>query len=391
SYFYPGVGLSVILNEAIPSIGEVSFISMIKLTANYSTVYKDLDPYQISENYSQSNDFPFGSINGFFLSNTAVDENIKKEKLQSTEFGLNTSFLDERITFDAAYAFTQTTNLITNVSPSIASGATGYLTNIGKLSGSSIELSLTGNIIETRDFSWELGVNYTSYEQKVDEIQPGQDEIAIESFGAGFGTFAIKGEVFPQIKTISYKRDPQGRVIIDPSSGNPIIGDLQPQGKTTPDYTLGFNTSAHYKGVSISATADYRTGCVCYAQGHDLMEFTARSLESAAANRQNFVWPNSSYPDGSGGYTANTNIPITGGGYNFWANHYNEIKENYVKDATAFKLRELAITYDVPVELLNETKVIKGLKVGLVGRNLLTILPEGQSKFSDPEFRNTRR
>lgn len=389
SYFYPGVGVTVILNEAIPAINDISFISMIKLTANNSTVYKDLDPYEVNERYLQSTSFPYGDINGFYLSNVAVDEGIQKEKLNSTEFGLNAAFLNGRITLDAAYFFTQTTNLITEVDPSNTSGSTGYLTNIGKLSGSGVELTLGADVISSRDFVWNVSANYTSYEQVVDEIQPGTNEIAMDSY-SGFGTYAIKGEVFPQIKAVSYVRDNQGRVVVDPVTGNPLIGELEAQGKTTPDYVLGLNTSVNYKGFRVSATMDYRTGHVYYAQGQDMMEFTGRSVESAAGNRDNFVWPNSSYQDASGDYVANTNIPITGGVGPFWRDHYNEIKENYVKDATAFKLRELAVNYTVPNSLLGKTKAISKLTLGVVGRNLLTVLPSGQTKFSDPEFKNTR-
>lgn len=390
SYFYPGAGISVILNEAVPAINDISFISMLKLTANNSTVYKDLSPYQVNETFSQSSSFPYGSINGFFLANTAVDENIQKEKLNTTEFGLNSAFLDGRVTFNASYYFTKTTDLITTISPSFASGATGYLTNIGELSGDGLELSLGGNVIERSDFAWNVGLNYTSYEQRVEEISEGVDEISIETYTGGYGTYAIKGEVFPQIKAISYVRDDQGRIVIDPSTGNPLIGDLKAMGKTTPDYSLGLNTSVSYKGLRLAATMDYRTGHIYYAQGQDMMEFTGRSVESAAANRNNFVFPNSSFPDGNGGYVANTNIPITGGVGPFWRDHYNQIKENYVKDATAFKLRELAITYSLPIQLLDKMgNVVKGLSVGLIGRNLLTVLPDGQTTFSDPEFKNT--
>ena len=42
-----------------------------------------------------------GSINGFALSGTTVDANIKKEKLNTTEIGGNFGFLKSRISLDA--------------------------------------------------------------------------------------------------------------------------------------------------------------------------------------------------------------------------------------------------------------------------------------------------
>src|SRR5699024_11456329 len=140
---------------------------------------------------------------------------------------LNTEFWNGRLKFDATYYFTKTTNLITNVSPSYASGASSYLTNIGSLSGSGVELSLGGNIIQSSDVIWNMNINYTHYQQKVDEVQPGRDEITMTSYSGGYGTYAIKGEVFPQMKAVTYERDDEGRVIIDPQTGKLSIGEMK--------------------------------------------------------------------------------------------------------------------------------------------------------------------
>ena len=86
-------------------------------------------------------------------------------------------------------------------------------------------------------------------------------------------------------------------------------------------------------------------------------------------------------------YTPNTNITITEGNQNFWNGTYNGIKENYVKDATSLKLRELSFGYELPNKYLKGTYLTK-LNFALVGRNLLTWLPT-ENRFSDPEFNNT--
>ena len=96
-------------------------------------MYNDLGAYQLNETYSQHPSFPMGSINGFVLSGTTVDANIKKEKLNTTEIGGNFGFLKSRISLDVAYFITKTTDLITNTTPSISSGAGAFLTNIGEL------------------------------------------------------------------------------------------------------------------------------------------------------------------------------------------------------------------------------------------------------------------
>jgi hypothetical protein len=284
---------------------------------------------------------------------------------------------------------TNTKNLITATTPSRASGATSFLTNIGELSGSGLELSLGGTVVNIGEFKWRLDVNYTAYETKVKEIKDDLKEVGIDVYTAGYGTFAIVDQAFPQIKASSYVRDPQGRVVVDAVSGNPLVGEVVALGKTTPDYIIGAFSQMTYKGFNLSATFDYRTGHVYYEQGSDQMEFTGRSVASVSSNRQDFVWPNSVIEVSENQFTPNTNIPITGGVMTFWQNRYNEIKENYVKDATAFKIREVALTYTFPKELLSSLKVVNKLSVGFVARNPLVILPE-ENRFSDPEFNNTR-
>lgn len=341
----------------------------------------------MNEIYSQSTGFPFGNLNGFFLSGTAVDAGIKKEKINTSEFGTNLAFFNNRITLDAAYFKTFSTDLITFTTPSVASGSTSYLTNIGELEGDGFEITLGADIIRTEDFRWDFSLNYTTNKVIVNEITEGVNEVTVTSTGQ-VGIFAIVGEEFPQIKASSYVRDPQGRVVVDEVSGNPLVGSQVKLGKTTPDYIVGLNSQISYKGFALSATLDYRTGHVYYEQGSDAMEFTGRSMESVSSNRQDFVWPNSVINTGTSEnpvYVENTNIPITNGRMEFWQNTFNEIKENYIKDATALKIREIALNYSLPKEFLGNS--LTGLRVGIVGRNLLTWLPE-ENRFSDPEFNN---
>ncbi|OUR91386.1 hypothetical protein A9Q87_10520 [Flavobacteriales bacterium 34_180_T64] len=387
SYFYPAAGLSFVASDAFPEIKNGA-LSFLKLTVSNSTVYNDLGAYQTNETFFQGDGYPFGTTNGFTVANTAVDSGLTKEKINTTEIGANVAFFNNRLTFDAAYYSTTSTDLITSTTPSVASGADFLLTNIGELKGSGYELTLGGTILQTEDFSWDMNINYTHSEQKVTKIKEGVDEILVYSLDTGgdVGVFAIVGEEFPQLKTSSYTRDPQGRIVIDPTSGDPIQGPLKKQGKVTPDYIIGLSSSINYKGFRLAATMDYRTGHVYYEQGSDAMEFTGRSLESVSANREDFVIPNSVYETSPGVYVENTNIPITDGLQDYWTDVYNEIKENYVRDATALKVREISLSYDLPKKFLDKT-LIHSVRFGLVGRNLFTWLPK-ENRFSDPEFKN---
>jgi len=388
NYFYPSVGLSFVLTDAIEALKNNNILSFVKATVSNSTVYNDLSPYEINETYSKSSTFPYGAINGFALGTTTVDANIKKEKLNTTEFGLNMGFLKSRIYLDASYYITKTTDLITNTTPSIASGALSFLTNIGELQGKGIELTIGGTVLKAKDFNWDIGMNYTTNETIVKEIKEGLNEVALFTFTTGqYGVFAIKDLPFPQLKTNTYVRDPQGRLVVDAASGNPKTNaELSPMGRTTPKHIFGLNTSIKFKGFALSTTLDYRTGHVFFSQGAETTEFVGRSLTSISSNRQDFVVPNSVFEVADGVYEPNNNIQVSGGRQSYWTDVYYEVKENYVWDATAFKIRELALSYTLPASLLSKTPIGK-VSVGFIARNLYTLLP-AENYFSDPEFGN---
>lgn len=386
SYFYPAVGLSFVVTDAIESLKNNEILSSAKVTVSNSTVYNDLDPYRINESYSQSSGYPFGGVNGFYLTNTAVDANISKEKINTTELGLNLGFFKSRLWIDASWFNTITSDLITSTTPSRASASTEFLTNIGELQGKGLELALGGTVVHIGDFKWDINLNYTSNETVVNEIYEGLDEVAVTTNGQR-GIYAVVGQAFPQMKANVYKRDPQGRIIVDPVSGHPLTETaLANLGSTMPDYIVGLNTVLSYKGFSVYTTWDYRTGHVYYEEGSDAMEFTGRSIASVSANRQDFVIPNSVIETSPGVYVENTNIQVRGGRQSYWTDVYNDVKSNYVKDATALKMRELAVNYELPANLLTKTP-LKKVTVGFIGRNLLTWLP-AENRFSDPEFNN---
>ncbi len=387
SYFYPSIGLSFVFTDAIEALQNNDILNYGKLTYSNSTVYSDLDPYRINESYFQADGFPYGSVNGFELTNTSIDANIAKERINTNEIGLNLGFFNSRVSLDVSYFNTITSDLITFTTPSVASASSSFLTNIGELEGNGIEISLGGTALQAKDFSWDINVNYSSSETVVNSIKPGLDEVAVSTTGQ-YGIYAVVGEAFPQIKANVYQYDPDGRIIVDATSGHPLVEtELKSLGKTTPDYILGVNSVVNYKGFTLSGTLDYRTGHVYYEQGSDAMEFTGRSIASVSSNRQDFVIPNSVIETSPGVYTENTNVQVSGGRQSYWTDVYNDVKYNYVKDATALKLREIALSYSLPDAILEKIKLTR-VTFGLIGRNLFTKLPE-ENRFSDPEFNNT--
>jgi TonB-linked SusC/RagA family outer membrane protein len=382
NFFYPGVGLSFVVSDAFPGIKSEKGLDVLKLTANITRVGNDPSAYDLQEIFAATAGFPYGTTVGLSQGNRDPDPKLNPEFTLSKEIGVELGMFNSRLMFSGTVYQTNTTDQIVPINVSLASGASSILTNIGEIENKGLELDLKGTIIRNNDFSWKAGVNYSGYKSKVLSLFDGVEEVVIGGF-TDATVIAKVGDSYPLIKTTSYERDPEGRVIVG-ANGNPLkSSENKVQGKTTPDYIIGMNTTFTYKGWTLYAVADYRTGHVFFNNLDDLLSFTGLSQRTVTAGRQPFVFPNSSYSDGAGGFIANNNRLTAGGGNAFW-DEYNTVKENYVTDATTLKLREVSLSYDFSSEF-SERIGIESLNIGVFGRNLLTFRPKSNDT-TDPEF-----
>ncbi|MDX1363774.1 MAG: SusC/RagA family TonB-linked outer membrane protein [Arenibacter latericius] len=385
SFFYPGAGLSFVATDAFPGIVNDRGINYLKANVNVTKTGNDPGIYATAGTFFAPANFPYGSTVGLSQSSRDPDPNLNPEFTTSTEAGIELSMFRSRLNINATAYKTNSTDQIIPVNVSLASGASSSLINIGEIENKGIELDVKGTLLRSTNFKWDLGVNYSGYKSKVITLADGVDELDIGGFSTA-QIIAKVGEPYPQIRTTAYLRDPQGRVIVG-DDGDPIQDSQnQIQGKTSPDYIIGLNSNIRYKNWSLYAVADYRTGHVFFNDIVNALEFTGLTKHSATAGRQPFVFPNSSYSDGSGGYVANTNRLTSGGGNAFW-DSYNDVKENYVTDATTLKLREVSLSYSLNQKVLEQIGV-DNLTIGLYGRNLLTLRPK-DNVYTDPEFNFT--
>lgn len=390
SYFYPSGGISFVPTTAFP--GLKGTLRYLKASFNVAKTGNDPDPYATNRTFFAPTGFPFGSTAGLSLSSREPSPDLKPEFTTSYEAGLEFSFFDgDRLSGDISLYKTNSTDQLVPINTSYASGASSIYTNIGEIENKGVEVGLNGKIIRSGDFSWDLGVNYSYIHSEVLSLLEGVNEVTIGgpyADNAAYGAVIVAqvGQPYPLIKAKDYQRDAQGRVIVG-ENGNPLENsNLTVQGKTTPDYIVGANTTFKFKNFSLYAVMDYRTGHVFYNNLVDALEFTGLTQHSVTSNRRPFVFPNSVYADGNGGYVENTNRPTTGGGNAFW-DTYNNIKANYVTDATTLKLRELSLGYTFNQDLIDDLG-IQDLKLNIYGRNLVMWRP-ADNVYTDPEFNYT--
>ncbi|KQT16451.1 SusC/RagA family TonB-linked outer membrane protein [Chryseobacterium sp. Leaf404] len=400
-YIYPSASVSFIPTKAFDFGGDV--LNFLKITAAVEGT-KGTGPiaaYNLDPIANIGPGYPYASSGyiSYIPQTTIYNVNLRPQNISKAEVGVSFGMFKDRITFDGAIFQTKTSDLITFQQTSTSSGVNGQWDNVGDLEGRGIEMNLNLVPIKTKDVRWDIGANFTSAYTLVTKLADGAKEIALLS-NSYSGLFAIEGERLNTIKGTTYVRDDQGRIVVDAVTGLPRVNSqLSILGQSTPKYILGFTTTLKVKGFTLSATADYRTGHQFFSGTKNSLAFSGQLEESASFDRtQAYVIPNSVYQQG-GTYVANTN-PIyattlnnpTNPNFNptfalseyYGGALYNQVGENFVLNATAFKVREIGLSYTFSKTLLGNSK-INELTIGVQARNPFTKFAKSNRNYDDPE------
>jgi TonB-linked SusC/RagA family outer membrane protein len=404
SYFYPGADVSFVLTKAIPAMRDLTWLSSARLRAAATQVGNvNIGPYQLATPFSQNFGFPYGSLPGFTIGNRFNNPNIQPEFINSMEVGGEFAFLNDRLTLDLSYYAQESRNQTVPIDVSRTTGYSSATVNAGVMQNNGFEIDVkTTPVRLTNGLRWDVGVNYSLTDTKVKTVYEDLNEINLSSFYGAvnsslYQVFAVRGQQYPALKVVDYLRagyDANGnvtddRVVVDPVTGYPQkAGNLRFIGQTNPRHRLGINTSVAYKGFRLAGTAEYRGGHYIAHGLAESMWFTGSAWATTVYGRERFVFPNSVIKNADGSVTPNTNITVRDGGLGTWDSQLRNYGTNFVTSAAFWKLRELALTYDLPTALLARTRVLKSVQVGLIGRNLLTLLPK-ENVYTDPEFNNT--
>ncbi|MEO7989190.1 MAG: SusC/RagA family TonB-linked outer membrane protein [Chryseolinea sp.] len=392
--FYPGVDVSFVLSDAVPSLKDNNYISDIKITAAASRVGNvNVGAYSLQTPFNTGGGFPYGSLAGYSYGDTYADPNLKPELTTSYEVGAELGLFDNRVNIEAAYYTQNTIDQTVNIDIATSTGYSRATVNAGELKNYGYEITLKTTPVSTSDgLKWDVNINYADRGTKVVSLYQGLQNLNLSGYYGQTGdaslgqVFVDVGGQYPTIKAVSYLRDPQGRVVVDPATGYPLKDQaLKTMGQGNPRYFLGINSILKYKGVSLNILAEFRGGNVVYHGLASTMWFTGVAEATAAYNRERFVFPNSSYKDADGNYVANTSVAVLDGGLGTWDSNLRTVGENFVTSANFWKIRELSLSYEIPKSALSSVKFLKAASIGFVGRNLLMILPK-ENKYTDPEY-----
>ncbi|HRP30365.1 MAG TPA: SusC/RagA family TonB-linked outer membrane protein [Agriterribacter sp.] len=381
--FYPSVGGSIILSDAItlPSV-----ISFLKLRGSWARVGNaTIDPYVINQTYSLTP----GGFNGMPVlnaSNRLPNPGLRPLTVTTSEGGFEIQFLDNRLGLDATYYDRKTTNNI--LQPDI-SNATGYLAgnqNVGTLRNRGVEFLVTAAPVISPRFRWNISYNMAWNKNEILNLAPGLTTLTIGSgISGGVNVISQVGLPYATLQGLVFLKDSKEQQVYNATTGYEA-SVRQNLGVANPPYLMGLTNEFRYGRLSLSILLDAKFGAVGYS---NLWQYASRFglTKETLPGRENGLQLNGVDQDGN---------PYS----KLWAvnlldTYYNNRGNNYAGSVNVFntdfvKLRSLIFSYSLPVERLRFVK-LQSASISLVSRNLLIIYRDKRVRDAglDPEFGQT--
>jgi TonB-linked SusC/RagA family outer membrane protein len=353
-------------------IKKLSFINELKPRISYGVTGNLPDgAYEWTTKINTTGEY--GSEIAFFT-NYSGNKNLSWEETGSFDFGLDVRLFNRvNITFDS-YA-KKVKNLIYLRHLPAVTGYNRQTANNGKLENKGFEITVTPEIIKTKDIYWDMSLNFGYNKNKITYL-PDANELASQSIAVGYPI------------NNWYMREWAG---VDPMTGSPLWFkvDNETGQKTatnnyneatrilleaspTPKYNGGVSTSFAWKGLSLNAAFTFAAGAKIY---------NGRRAGALDRDAERPSQPAMKLADGWSRWEKPGDIAthpkLIAGGNNNAAGE----STRFLESGDYFKLKTISLTYSLPKKWLAPLGA-KGLNISIGGENLFTI-----TKFSgqDPE------
>ncbi|TAE90871.1 MAG: SusC/RagA family TonB-linked outer membrane protein, partial [Runella slithyformis] len=334
-------------------------VNLLKLRASYGLVGND----QIGNNIWQKS-WGVTDYNGMPASNVARIGNpaLSWESSNKFDVGVEAAFFQDKVSVNLGFYNTNTTGLLFAKQFPSSTGFFSQTYNIGKSNNRGVELEVRGSPINrstTGGLKWDVNVNLAYSTNEVVELV---DEEPIIS---GFGSAVLIGRPFNSF----YALKSTG---VDPATGNMMYEDVNGDGifnqedyqflgaGFTPFYG-GITNTLSWKNLSLDMFWQVNIGNEIYNSNWEFIQSMGSAVWNQDASTLN-RWRQAGDV---------TDVPRAGIG-SAEAVQNNLRSSRFVLDGSFGRLKNLALSYTVPKDLLKKAK-IESLRLTLSGQNLWTI------------------
>lgn len=358
---------------------KADWVDQLKLRAAFGSVgnvptslYPSYSLYSVGATYNE---------NPGALISQIGNKDLTWEKTYTTGVGVDASFWQNRLHATLDYYIKNTSNILYQVPVTGLVGVTSIWKNIGKMRNTGIELTVGGDIIRTKDLTWNVTANISHNSNELRDLYKQRDAngnyvvkpVLISDGTSIAGTAQRILEIGEPVDTYYMKEwagvnpeDGKPQWYMDDENGNKVVTDSYSKasyykcGKASPDVYGSFSTSLFYKNFDLQANFGYSLGGQIYSY-----------------YRQEF--------DSDGAYAGDRNQMKLQNGWSRWekpgdiathprAMYNNQDKGNlassrYLESSDYLKLRSLTLGYNFDLKKYG----IQTLRLSVSGENLFTI------------------
>ena len=364
SFFYPSVGLSVVLSQIIPNMPEN--LSYVKIRGSYASVGVAFERYLANPQFTWSK----SGLNWSSQTRFPV-YNLKPERTKSFELGLTMRFL-RHFNLDVSYYDTKTSDQTFEPTISTGSGSSSLTIQSGDVRNRGVELALGYNNTWGK-FSWDTNYTLSVNRNKIlsladDVVNPETGEHfsvdQLDMGGLGDARFILRkgGTLGDFYSRVDLKRDSNGDIYTSEKgeiATEPIadVNSYIKLGSVLPDANMAWRNDFRWGNFNFGFIVSARLGGVVFSRTQAMLDNYGVSEATAAARDRGGVMINGDdLVDANKWYTA------VGGG--------NAVPQYYTYSATNVRLQEASIGYTIPKRL---TRNVCEITLSLVGRNLWMI------------------
>lgn len=298
---------------------------------------------------------------------TPPNNSLRWEKTVTDNVGVDVSFLRSRLNLSLDYYSRKSKDLLAPdvVDPTI--GYTSLTRNVGQINNNGVELTLEGDVLQTKDFTWNVLGTVAYNKNKV--IDYNVNYLYASSF-----LTSVNREGYAANAVFSYRNaglDANGSPVYWDTKGQKVngglvmVGDLEYSGTLRPKFSYGLTNRFTYKNFELSFMMVAKTGAIMRKVVYDGSNIWHKDVSKRwkqPGDEQTTMYPKLSASSLDAFYFPFSNT--------------------FVESADFLKMRDASLTYTFSKKQLGKTG-IKGASLSFQARNLFMVAANSDKR--DPE------
>lgn len=325
----------------------------------YSDGSQNMKPYL--DQFAVTNNNGDVSLSQTYIGNP----DITWEKSLNVNAGIDARFFD-RLNVGAEFFYKKTTDMLFMKPLPVSTGFASYPENLGAMQNIGVEFEFDVDIVRTRDWNFNVGINMTHVKNKVLTLPAENRESGI--FSSGYTKMVEGGSLYDIYLPVFAGLNENGKAtwnlydadgnVTGVTTNNPdayTATNRRKVGTALADLFGGVNLSASYKGFDLSTVFSYQIGGKVF---DSVYQSTMQMRESGRSMHKDLL--NAWTPQNT-----NTSVPV----FELGDNQANGASDYFLTSASYFNIRNISLGYTIPKSFANKMQ-ISSLRLYAVADNV---------------------